>query len=532
MSSTSLFSGPKSTARELVRVVFGASLGTAFEWYDFFVFATLATTLGPLFFPQSLGETGIFLASLATYASGLVLRPFGSIMFGKIGDTVGRKSAFVSTMALMGLSTFLVGLLPTYEQIGLWAPCFLVLLRCLQGLALGGEYGGAAIYVAEHVPTESRGYVTGWIQICATLGFFLSLVVVSICKFALSSEEFLVWGWRLPFLVSVVLCAVSYVIRSRLDESPIFLKMRATGSLSKAPLRDSFVLAENRKTIILSLFGSVAGVGIIWYTGQFYVLFFLTKTLKVDATTAHVILATALLLSLPAYILAGALSDRFGRKRVILIGFVLALCCYQSLFRVLTHYANPRLETAIASAPIKLSSAECGYVFFAAPASECSRMKDFLFSAGYPFSLVENGPDFAVHVGTKEMRHPQLEEVREALEMAGYPRTADPQQIERAMSIAVIFVMSLFTCLVYGPTAAYLVELFPPATRYSSLSISYHLGTGYFGGGMLYVSTLVASQTGDIYAGLYYPLGIIFMSLVIGYFFLPETSGRVEFRED
>lgn len=527
MDSRSISNETDINPGQLRKVVIGASLGTAFEWYDFFIFATLATTVGPLFFPKSLGDTGVFLASLATYASGLILRPFGSMLFGRLGDVVGRKTTFVTTMILMGVSTASVGLLPTYEQVGIWAPVMLVSLRCLQGLALGGEYGGAVTYVAEHINSRVRGYVTSWIQICATMGFFLSLIVVLVCKALISNDDFNNWGWRLPFLISIILCFVSFYVRLRLHESPIFLKLKAAGELSKSPLADSLLRWKNLYWILTSLFGAVAGVGIIWYTGQFYVLFFLTKTLKIAPSVAYGVLAVALGFSMPFYLLAGALSDRFGRKKLLLLGFLLAILTYIPIFKALTHYANPALESAMKQSPVRLISNDCISPFFSAPTSQCGKVKEYLNSAGVPHTLIANdSQQFLIQLGddsAKEMSIPQLEE---SLRAVGYPQVADVSQINFPVVVLLLFILALYICLVYGPLAAYLVELFPTKIRYSSISISYHLGTGYFGGGMLYISTLISTHTGDIYSGLYYPLVVISMSLLIGGMLLPETYRR------
>ena len=527
MENSSVLINGEVSQKQLRKVVWGASLGTAFEWYDFFIFATLATTVGPLFFPKSMGETGIFLASLATYASGLILRPFGSLVFGRMGDVVGRKTTFVTTMILMGVSTASVGLLPTYETVGIWAPVMLVILRCLQGLALGGEYGGAVTYVAEHVKAATRGYVTSWIQICATMGFFLSLLVVLLCKAFIDDDDFKEWGWRLPFLVSIVLCIISYYVRLRLNESPVFLALKAAGNLSRSPLRDSFLNWKNLYWILLSLFGAVAGVGIVWYTGQFYVLFFLTKTLKIDPSIAYSLLAIALALSMPFYLVAGALSDRFGRKRILLIGFLLAIATYFPIFNALTHFANPALERAMKQHPVKVIADNCSTSSFSAPVSDCGKLKEYLNSAGVPHTVTETKlDDVLVQIGAAAPKQLNFAQLEADLRAAAYPQVADPSQINYVAVAMLLFVLALYICLAYGPVAAYLVELFPTKIRYSSISISYHLGTGYFGGGMLYISTLISTSTGDIYAGLYYPLAVILMSLVIGGIWLPETHKR------
>ncbi|MBY0572362.1 MAG: MFS transporter [Undibacterium sp.] len=512
---------------ELRKVIFGSSLGTAFEWYDFFVFATLATTMGPLFFSKSLGETATFLATIATYGAGLILRPFGSLLFGRMGDLIGRKRTFMLTMSLMGISTASIGLLPTYAVAGIIAPIMLVTLRCLQGLALGGEYGGAATYVAEHAKTGSRAYATSWIQICATLGFLLSLMVVLFFQTLLSDTQFKTWGWRIPFLISILLFGVSLYVRSKLSESPIFLEMQVAGKLSTAPVRESFLEWSNLRIILSSLFGAVAGVGIIWYTGQFYALFFLTKTLKVDTTLAFILIGIALTLAIPCYLLAGKLSDRFGRKRIMMLAFVLAIFTYIPIFKALTHYANPALEKAIAESPVTITSDKCSVPIFSAPVSACEKMRDFFNSAGIPHTLhIIPVSGLSVQIGTTYIEGGELEKIKAALSVAHYPAKADVTMINRPMVVLLLFILVFNVCLAYAPIAAYLVELFPTRIRYSSISMPYHIGTGYFGGFMLYFSTLISTSTGDIYSGLYYPIAIAMMSLIVGICLLPETKDR------
>ncbi|MFZ6801494.1 MFS transporter [Undibacterium sp. Di24W] len=527
MTSTNAENDVKTDSKELRKVILGSSLGTAFEWYDFFVFATLATTMGPLFFSSALGETATFLASIATYGAGLILRPFGSLIFGRMGDVIGRKQTFMLTMGLMGLSTAAIGLLPTYADIGIAAPILLVTLRCLQGLALGGEYGGAATYVAEHAKTGSRGYATSWIQICATLGFLLSLMVVLLCQTFISPAEFKIWGWRIPFLISIVLFGVSLYVRSRLSESPIFLEMKAAGKLTSRPMRESFLEWSNLKIVLSSLFGAVAGVGIIWYTGQFYALFFLTKTLKVDPPLAFILIGIALTLAIPCYQLAGKLSDRFGRKRIMMIAFILAIFTYIPIFKALTHYANPGLEQAITQSPVTIFSDRCAVPLFSAPLTPCEKLRDFFNASGIPHTL-QIVPDnkLAVQIGAIHIEGGDLKQIKTALRTASYPEKADSNAINRPMVVLLLFILVFYVCLAYGPIATYLVELFPTRIRYSSISMPYHIGTGYFGGFMLYFSTLISTSTGDIYSGLYYPIAIAAMSLIIGTYLLPETKDK------
>ena len=517
----------KKHAHELRKVIFGSSLGTAFEWYDFFVFGTLAAILGPLFYSRELGETGAFMAGLATYGAGLILRPFGSLIFGRMGDVVGRKTTFMVTMTLMGISTAGVGLLPTYETAGVLAPILLVILRCLQGLALGGEYGGAATYVAEHALPGQRGYATGWIQICASLGFFLSLLVVLACQSIIGDAAFKSWGWRLPFLISVALFGVSLYIRSKLNESPVFAELKANGKLSSSPVRDSFAVWSNLKIILLSLFGAVAGVGIIWYTGQFYALIFMQKTLKVDFATAYILMSIALALAMPFYVVFGALSDRIGRKRLMMLTFILASVSYIPLFQALTHFANPALEKAIATSAVELRSNECSTRLFSGPQTACEKVKEYLNAAGIPHQLKPSEQTGVItSIGQTQVTGFDGLALKNALEQASYPGKARPDDINKPMVVLILFILVFYVCMAYGPIAAYLVELFPTRIRYSSISMPYHIGTGYFGGFMLYFATLIATSTGDIYAGLYYSIAIALMSLLIGGLLLPETKDR------
>lgn len=514
-------------SREMRKVIWGSSLGTVFEWYDFFVYGTLAATFGPLFFSKALGETGAFLASLATYGAGLVLRPFGSLLFGRLGDVVGRKHTFLITILLMGVSTAGVGLLPTYDSAGVAATVMLVALRCLQGLALGGEYGGAATYVAEHAADGRRGEATGWIQICATGGFFLSLIVVLSTQ-AYTGADFKVWGWRVPFLLSVLLLLVSVYIRMKLDESPVFMRMKAEGRTSANPILESFGRWGNLKIVLLSLFGAVAGAGVVWYAGQFYALIFLQKVLKVELATAYILMSIALACAVPFFVICGRLSDKVGRKPIILFGLLLASTTYIPLFQALTHYANPALEKAMIDAPVTIRSDQCQVRFFDGPQNDCERVKDYLVSQGISHRVDRSAAFAAVttRVGTAEVTGFDRSGLADALKSSGYPEKADPDAINRPMTVLILFVLALYVCMTYGPLAAYLVELFPARVRYTSMSMPYHLGTGYFGGFMLYFATLIASATGNIFDGLWYAIVIAVMSLAIGFFALPETKNR------
>ena len=525
-TAVSVSSTRETEALQMRKVILGSSLGTAFEWYDFFVFGTLAAILGPLFFSKELGETGAFLAGLATYGAGLILRPFGSLLFGKLGDVAGRKTTFMITMALMGVSTAGVGLLPTYESAGVIAPVLLVILRCLQGLALGGEYGGAATYVAEHAAPGRRGYSTGWIQICATLGFFLSLVVVLGSQTAMGTDQFKVWGWRLPFLLSVCLFAISMYIRARLHESPVFLRMKAAGQLTKSPIKESFGNWPNLKTVLLALFGAVAGSGIIWYTGQFYALIFLQKALKIEFSTAYILMSVALALATPFFVVFGWLSDHIGRKKIMMAAFLLASLTYVPIFKALTHYGNPALEKAIATTPVSVYSSECSIRAFSAPVTDCEKVKDLLNAISVPHTLVPSGAaGVRTQIGGRTaLKGFNPEELRTAVRLAGYPEKAASEQINKPMIVLLLWILLLYVCMGYGPIAAYLVELFPTKVRYSSISMPYHIGTGYFGGFMLYFATLITTSTGNIYAGLWYPIAIAMLSLVLGLWCLPETK--------
>jgi MFS family permease len=525
-SATPLENAPPASSSDLKKVILGSSLGTAFEWYDFFVYGTLAGVLGPLFFSRQLGDTGAFLASLATYGAGLVLRPFGSVLFGRLGDVVGRKHTFLITIVIMGISTAGVGFLPTYETTGVTATVLLVFLRCLQGLALGGEYGGAATYVAEHVDPGRRGYATGWIQICATMGFFLSLIVVLTTQ-QMTGADFKTYGWRIPFVLSILLLAVSVYIRLRLDESPVFLKMKAEGRTSASPITESFARRGNLKVVLLSLFGAVAGVGVVWYTGQFYALIFMQKVLKVEFATAYVLMSVALACAVPFFVVCGWISDKVGRKPVVLAGLLLAALTYIPLFQGLTHYVNPALERAMVTSPVTIASNDCVTRYLDGPQNDCERIKDLLVANGIPHQVVAvREPGATMSVGTMSVRGFNANQIKAALRQAGYPEKADPDQINYPMAVVILFVLAFYVCLSYGPIAAYLVELFPARIRYTSMSMPYHLGTGYFGGFMLYFATLIASATGNIFDGLWYSIAIAAMSLVIGSFTLPETKDR------
>jgi MFS family permease len=491
-------------------VIFASSLGTVFEWYDFDLSGSLAVFVGGLFFPTG-NETAALLASLATFGAGFAVRPFGALVFGRLGDVIGRKYTFLMTILLMGLSTALVGVLPTYAQIGIWAPVALVGLRLVQGLALGGEYGGAATYVAEHAPPGRRGANTAWIQTTATLGFFLSLAVILATRVGLGEAAFRAWGWRVPFLVSVVLLAVSTYIRLSLRESPVFAELKSQGRTSKRPLRESFAEWPNLRLVLIALFGLAAGQGVVWYTGQFYALFFLQNTLKVPYRDSYVLVAVALLLGTPFFVLFGRLSDRVGRKWIMMAGCLLGALTFIPIFRQITHYANPALEAATRRAPVVIHG------------SGSASAAAFLTKRGVPYVRDEAGASPGVSVGGERLARFDSAAYASALTGAGYPAGADPARINRPMVVLLLTVLMLYVTMVYGPIAAYLVELFPTRIRYTSMSLPYHLGNGWFGGFLPLIAEARVVATGDIYAGLHYPIAVAVMTLVIGSIFLRET---------
>jgi len=525
--STAAAAPERARRTEMRKVVFGASLGTVFEWYDFFIYGTLAGILGPLFFPKELGETGAFLAGIATYLVGLAIRPIGAVAFGRIGDRVGRKYTFLITIVIMGVSTALVGVLPTYASAGVMAPILLVALRCIQGLALGGEYGGAAIYVAEHADPKGRGLATGWIQMTATIGFFLSLLAVLGTEAATGSEAFRAWGWRIPFLLSLGLLAVSVYVRVQLEESPVFLEMKAGGRTSDSPVKESLTSGRNLKLMAIALFGLIAGTGIIWYTAQFYALIFLQKSVKLDLRTSYIIITCGLALATPLFLVFGWLSDKIGRKPIAMAAMALAILTYIPIYKGLLHYGNPALERAVASAPVVIRSDECSIRFFSGPQNDCERVKDFLIAAGIPYGLERGAVErVTTTIGTSSVEGFDPDALRAALAAANYPTSANLEEVNYPMLVLLIALLMSYVCMSYGTLAAYLVELFPARIRYTSLSLPYHIGLGYFGAFMLYFSTLISTTTGDIFSGLYYPLGIALVTLVVGVLFLPETKDR------
>ncbi len=505
------------TQAEERKVIFASSLGTVFEWYDFYLYATLAPFFAALFFPPG-NATAALLSAFATYAAGFLVRPFGAIVFGRIGDLVGRKYTFLITIVFMGGSTFLVGCLPTYESIGSLAFILLVVLRLVQGLALGGEYGGAATYVAEHAPANGRGYSTSWIQTTATLGFFMSLIVIYLSRKGIDAKEFASWGWRIPFLLSAILLVFSVYIRLKLNESPVFKRMKEEGRGSSRPLTESFFHYPNNKYVLLALLGATAGQGVVWYTGQFYALFFLQITLRVDYQTAYLMVALALLLGTPFFVVFGWLSDRIGRLKIILAGCLIAA------------YVNPGLEKYAASTPISVAATDCAFHIFIFPTthfSDCDKAKDLLTKSGLSFqSLPAVGSETVVtKIGNIELKGFDAAKYNAALKETGYPAVADTSQINYTMAILILFIMMLYVTMVYGPIAAFLVELFPTKIRYTSMSLPYHIGNGWFGGMLPLLATAMVAASGDIYYGLWYPIGVAVMTVIIGALFLKDTKG-------
>ena len=541
---------PAVAGRNERKVIIASSLGTVFEWYDFYLYGLLATVISAKFF-SGVNETTAFILALGAFAAGFAVRPFGALVFGRLGDVVGRKYTFLVTMGLMGLSTFAVGVLPSYASIGVAAPIILVALRLVQGLALGGEYGGAATYVAEHAPEGKRGLFTSWIQTTATLGLFAALLVVIGIRTVIGEAAFTDWGWRLPFLVSILLLGVSLWIRLQLAESPVFQKMKEEGTTSKAPFTEAFGQWRSLRVVLIVLLGAVAGQAVVWYTGQFYALFFLEKTLKVDGATANVLIAIALALATPFFVIFGALSDKIGRKKIILAGCALAAITYFPTFHALTNAANPALAAAQAKAPIVVSTDidSCSLQFDPIGRNKfdrtsCDLAKAFLAKAGVPYTTAPAAPSghpdlagsteisfgsnaFVVLAPEKAKAEPDFwTELQTEITAAGYPAKADPAAMNKPMIVALLFWLVLLVTAVYGPIAALLVEIFPSRIRYTAMSLPYHIGNGWFGGFLPTIAFAMVAATGDIYYGLWYPITVAVLTLIIGLLFLPETFRR------
>ncbi len=538
---------PRPMSAEEKKVIFASSLGTVFEWYDFYLYGSLAAIIAKQFF-SGLDEGSAFIFALLAFAAGFIVRPFGAIFFGRLGDMIGRKYTFLVTIVLMGVSTFVVGILPNYATIGVAAPVLLIAMRLLQGLALGGEYGGAATYVAEHAPQGRRGAYTAWIQTTATMGLFLSLMVILGTRTIIGEAAFADWGWRVPFIVSILLLAVSVYIRLSMNESPAFLKMKAEGKTSKAPLSESFGQWKNLKIVILALFGLVAGQAVVWYSGQFYALFFLTQALKVDGATANIMVAISLIIGTPFFVVFGAWSDKIGRKPIIMAGCLLAVVTYFPVFTALTKAANPDLAAAQAKNKVTITSddKECSFQFNPTGTvkftSSCDIAKQVLASSSVSYDNVAGaaGAPAVIKIGETVINSytskglPAAEakakgdafkkEVADALKAAGYPAKADMAKFDKVTVVAILTYLVILVTMVYGPIAAMLVEMFPTRIRYTSMSLPYHIGNGWFGGLLPTTAFAIVAQTGNMYNGLWYPIIIAGMTFVIGMLFIKETK--------
>ncbi|MDN7655330.1 MFS transporter [Burkholderia multivorans] len=534
------------------KVIFASSLGTVFEWYDFYLAGSLAAYISKSFF-SGVNPTAAFIFTLLGFAAGFAVRPFGALVFGRLGDLVGRKHTFLVTIVIMGVSTFVVGFLPGYASIGIAAPVIFIAMRLLQGLALGGEYGGAATYVAEHAPANRRGFYTAWIQTTATLGLFLSLLVILGVRTFIGEEAFGAWGWRVPFVASILLLAVSVWIRMQLNESPVFLRIKSEGKTSKAPLTEAFGQWKNLKIVILALVGLTAGQAVVWYTGQFYALFFLTQTLKVDGASANILIAIALLIGTPFFLFFGSLSDKIGRKPIILAGCLIAALTYFPLFKALTHYANPQLEIATQKAPISVVAdpATCSFQFNPVGTSKftnsCDIAKSALAKAGLNYENVAAPAGTTAQIKVGDTVIPAYDgkaadakaqgaafdkTLASTLKAAGYPAKADPAQLNWPMTIVILTILVIYVTMVYGPIAAMLVEMFPTRIRYTSMSLPYHIGNGWFGGFLPATAFAIVAAKGDIYSGLWYPIVIALVTFVIGLLFVNETKDSNIYAQD
>ena len=517
------------------RVMVVSSVGAVFEWYDFYLFATLAPFFATVFFPPG-NDTAALLSALAIYVAGFLVRPFGALIFGRIGDTSGRQHTLLAATLVTGLATFAVGLLPTFEMVGWWAPVLLGFLRVLQGLALGGEYGGTTVYVAEHATPRHRGFLTACLQTTATAGFLLTLVVVGVCRYSgiMTAESFAAWGWRIPFLASILLLIFSAYSRLKLSESPVFRRMKAAGGGTRRPLTDSLLRFPNGRRVLLALFGATAGQGVVWYAGQIYAFYFLTITLALDGRTAYPLMAAALALGLPAIVFAGWLSDRIGRVRIILAGCILAALSYMPLFHALAESVNPALSRYQATHAITVAARDCGAHLIVTPFtrfSDCDRVRDLLTTSGLSLRSVElpaGSPDAVVtRIGDVEVGgFGDGTALKAALAATGYPARADPDAVRWPSALGILAVMLLFVAMTYGPIAAFLAELFPTAVRYTSMSVPYHIGNGWFGGTLPLVATAMAVATGDLYFGLWYPVLVAAATAVVGGLFLRDRRNR------
>lgn len=545
----------QTTTRAERKVIIASALGTMFEWYDFFLYGALASITSKQFF-SGVNETAAFIFALLAFSAGFIVRPFGAVVFGRLGDRVGRKYTFLITILIMGMSTFLVGCLPTYHSIGIAAPIALVVLRLMQGLAIGGEYGGAATYVAEHAPQGKRGLFTGWIQTTANIGLLLSLIIIIGTRTLIGEEAFADWGWRIPFLLSVVLLAISVWIRLSLHESPVFQRMKDEGKTSKAPLRETFGQWRNVKLIILALLGLCAGQATAWYTGQFYAMFFLTQTLHVDGFTANWLIGLSVALTMPLYVIFGALSDKVGRKPIILTGCLLAALTYIPIFKALTHYANPALATAQENSPVKVIAdpETCSFQFNPVGTSQftssCDIAKAFLArnSVNYTNVSATRGAIAFVEIGdihidsfegadlSKDEFTTKLDafnaNLSTAIKTAGYPDKADPNVLNAWAIIGLLFILGIYAAMTYGPIAATLVELFPTRIRYTAMSIPYHIGSGWLGGLLPPTAFAMVAAKGDIYFGLWYPAAFAICSVIVGTLFVPETKDKDIYADD
>ena len=553
MATASAVSANRPMSGEEKKVIFASSLGTVFEWYDFYLYGSLAPIIAKQFF-SGLDAGAAFIFALLAFAAGFIVRPFGALVFGRLGDMIGRKYTFLVTILIMGLSTFIVGLLPNFASIGWAAPIILIGLRMLQGLALGGEYGGAATYVAEHSPAGKRGAYTSWIQTTATVGLFLSLIVILGTRTAMGEEAFNAWGWRVPFLVSIALLAVSVWIRLSMSESPAFQKMKAEGKTSKAPLTESFGQWKNLKIVILALVGLTAGQAVVWYTGQFYALFFLTQALKVDSFTANILVAVSLVIGTPFFLLFGSLSDKIGRKPIIMAGLLIAALTYFPLFNALTEAANPDLAAAQKNVPVTMTVDPAQCSFQGSPIARevdfrtsCDIAKRTLAQAAVNYAVVEApaGTITTVKLGGTEITSVNAtltpdgnsfdadsktkiasfkKDLGAAVKAAGYPPKADPAKVNKPLVVAILTLLVIYVTMVYGPIAAMLVEMFPTRIRYTSMSLPYHIGNGWFGGLLPTIAFGIVAQTGNIYNGLWYPIVIAAATFVIGMLFVKETK--------